>query len=367
MKKYEHIYNDVLADIKAGKLCPGDRLPTEYELCELYNVSRITVNRALNELVKAGVVNRRPRSGSFVNKHTETASKKIAYMIISHFRYSFNVNCFEAFSKFFDSKGISSAAIISHYKSEKYRQIIESLNRSDVLGIAVQTSPHNFDATAQCSLTNSFPRAAIAFYRDLDGFSGPRIIVDEEEAAGQAVHYLYNMGHRNFAYCGALLELDELSNRLRYKGFCDACDQLGLPESNRTMLAYQDAITIHLFKKVFFGENPPTCIVTCSEYYAMMAFDYLTALKLRVPEDVAIITLDGTNISVAASVPFTSIEFDAERIGSLVAENLWEITCCDKPMTSQLIRIPSRLVVRDSCGNKNEVYRHEYIRPQLTP
>ena len=63
---YQAIYDDIIAKIKNNDLAPGDRLPTEFELIEQYGVSRITVSRALQELVKNGYVTRYRSKGSFV-------------------------------------------------------------------------------------------------------------------------------------------------------------------------------------------------------------------------------------------------------------------------------------------------------------
>ena len=45
---YERIYGDLLAKIQSGDYQPGDRLPSEKELAELYGVSRITANKAMD-------------------------------------------------------------------------------------------------------------------------------------------------------------------------------------------------------------------------------------------------------------------------------------------------------------------------------
>lgn len=52
-----------------GEYGPGDRLPTEHELCREYGLSRTPVHRALSELAEEGVILRRRRLGSFVNPH----------------------------------------------------------------------------------------------------------------------------------------------------------------------------------------------------------------------------------------------------------------------------------------------------------
>ncbi|MDA0814605.1 MAG: GntR family transcriptional regulator [Verrucomicrobia bacterium] len=53
--------------IDAGELATGDRLPTEAQLSQQFGISRLTVSRALNDLVAEGLIRRRAGSGSFVN------------------------------------------------------------------------------------------------------------------------------------------------------------------------------------------------------------------------------------------------------------------------------------------------------------
>lgn len=53
-------------EIGRGALTTGDALPTEQSLCDQFGVSRITVRRALADLVDAGLIERRHGIGSFV-------------------------------------------------------------------------------------------------------------------------------------------------------------------------------------------------------------------------------------------------------------------------------------------------------------
>lgn len=52
--------------IALGHYLPGDRIPSERELCQEYGVSRTTVRQTLNDLVHEGLLIRVPAKGTFV-------------------------------------------------------------------------------------------------------------------------------------------------------------------------------------------------------------------------------------------------------------------------------------------------------------
>ncbi|WP_413736407.1 UTRA domain-containing protein [Sodalis sp. RH21] len=60
------IQRDIKNRIQSGEWKPGDRVPTEIALMEIYKCSRMTVNKAISSLVSAGFIIRKRRSGSFV-------------------------------------------------------------------------------------------------------------------------------------------------------------------------------------------------------------------------------------------------------------------------------------------------------------
>lgn len=64
--RYAAIKQSITEAVRDGRLRPGDRVPSEAELVQEFDVSRMTANRALRELQAAGVLIRRAGSGSFV-------------------------------------------------------------------------------------------------------------------------------------------------------------------------------------------------------------------------------------------------------------------------------------------------------------
>ncbi|RKR04362.1 GntR family transcriptional regulator [Kushneria sinocarnis] len=77
-RQYQHIGRMIEADINAGALSPGDRLPTERDYAERFGVSRTVVREAFIMLELAGRVSVRKGSGTYVrhreeNRPTDTA------------------------------------------------------------------------------------------------------------------------------------------------------------------------------------------------------------------------------------------------------------------------------------------------------
>lgn len=74
--KFKIIENYIKEQIAKKKLNVGEQIMTEEQLCKLFNVSRMTVNKALTNLTETGYINRIPGKGSFVS--TPHTSKNIA-------------------------------------------------------------------------------------------------------------------------------------------------------------------------------------------------------------------------------------------------------------------------------------------------
>ncbi|MEL0437076.1 GntR family transcriptional regulator [Phycobacter sp. K97] len=64
--KARRVYLSLRDQIADGRLPEGETLPSEQKLAELFDVSRVTIRRALESLTSAGLVERRAGSGSRV-------------------------------------------------------------------------------------------------------------------------------------------------------------------------------------------------------------------------------------------------------------------------------------------------------------
>ena len=77
LAKYEQIRQDIIHKIESMEYRPNQVIPSENELCASYGVSRITVRKAIDELVHEGLLYRIRGKGSFVRDHASEGLSRI--------------------------------------------------------------------------------------------------------------------------------------------------------------------------------------------------------------------------------------------------------------------------------------------------
>ena len=70
--RYLQLAQTLLNEIESGQYPVGSQLPTEFELCEQFGVSRSTAREALKRLVQMGLLVRQPRIGTTVRARSST-------------------------------------------------------------------------------------------------------------------------------------------------------------------------------------------------------------------------------------------------------------------------------------------------------
>lgn len=83
MLKYQAIALDIQQSIEDGSLKPNDKLPTVVELCDIYNVSKITIKRSFDLLIEKGLIASKRGSGTYVKNTGELAEARGSGLYIS--------------------------------------------------------------------------------------------------------------------------------------------------------------------------------------------------------------------------------------------------------------------------------------------
>jgi DNA-binding GntR family transcriptional regulator len=77
---YVQIAEELRMNIISEKWKPGTKIPPELELCEKYHVSRITIRKSIDELVKENLVYRKRAKGTFVSEWEEKVDNHFTFV-----------------------------------------------------------------------------------------------------------------------------------------------------------------------------------------------------------------------------------------------------------------------------------------------
>jgi DNA-binding LacI/PurR family transcriptional regulator len=184
---------------------------------------------------------------------------------------------------------------------------------------------------------------AVCADRPAEGMDVDTVVVDNRQAADQAVTHLLNLGHRRIGYLGD--RLDIWTVRERYAGFCAAFARLGLePDEalvrhelrNRLRSASAAADLLAL-------PAPPTAVFASNNLTTMGAIDALYGAG----EGIALIGFDEFALADKLAPPVTVVAQDPVAIGATAAQLLFSRIDGDTSPSRQVVLL-THLVPRGS-------------------
>lgn len=117
---YAQVAEDIRFKIHSQQWGAGDKIPPELDLCEIYDVSRITIRTAIDELVREGLLVRERAKGTFVSNPDRYEKE--------HFTF---VKSFTTEMKELGKTGVTLKASVNVIKADKKLSNILHLNIGD--------------------------------------------------------------------------------------------------------------------------------------------------------------------------------------------------------------------------------------------
>ena len=212
--------------------------------------------------------------------------------------------------------------------------------------VSFDFSPRNIDAVNACTkpvvLTNNYQSPA-----GNDRFDC--VYVDTRLGISMACRHLIQLGLRRIGYIGgnALTQ----TGRERFEGYLAAMQEAGVPvdqhllrEGDFSMASGEKAMAELL-------ESPtlPEALVIANDLMAVGAYRLCLERGLRVPEDIAIIGMDDSEL--ARCMNLSSVQMQEEEIGRNAATLLMD-RILNGPREKKVIRLEPRLMLRASSTKR---------------
>jgi len=206
------------------------------------------------------------------------------------------------------------------------------------------------------------------------GEPGPAIIPDNEGGIAQALaHLVLNHGHRQIAFIAGLKD-SATDSYYRLQAFRAAMHEYGLEVDPR--LVVHGLHTIHggeqAMEQLLATGVSFTAVLVSNDDSCKGAIHVLQQAGRRIPKDVAIIGFDDRLENMAHVPPLSSVHYPLRQAGYQALELLLKHIAGQADST-EIVKIPTRLMARESCGCQPDVAASTALRsfrqrlPDLEP
>lgn len=338
--------------IRREGLGPGDQIPAERDLSVKFQVSQMTMNRAIQEMVRDGLVTREAGRGTFVNKLDGNGRHLGALGLVSL------VNVGEINADFYAGEVLRGAQETARETGWDLVLIQESLRSPELTSARLPGRANGF-------LMVFPPDEALPTLRHLQqehvpflsvGSSWldediPAVDCDNILGAELAVEHLASMGHKRIGFIGAP---ENRSNaRDRHISFVSALEARGLPlEEKWTVRALEEGkLSEELRLRIAaIARDPdgPTAFLAAGYFLAINAIEALTSAQKSVPADISVIGFDDKFSAAFLNPPLTTVSQPLQEMGRRAVQRLESMVWGGS--ASGVERLPTQLVVRDSVA-----------------
>ncbi len=348
----EKIVADLTAHIKSNALPLGTRLPSLTALAEKYGVSRITAIAAVKELVNAGLLVSRPRSGIFVASvglSPPQSDRNVIAIIVTAVLNPFYASIIHGAEEQCHQRGYR--LVIASSNNEAKREadkISELIDHVAGFLIAPVTGAGNYSAYTPL-LERDIPFVFVDRY--LDKLSVPVVTTDNEEGGYEATRHLLETGRKRiFVLTGSTAT----STTERIAGYRRALKARKIIFDPALVCCYphkdlvDEKVGYLLTRQILQSgaAEEPFGIFALNSGFASGAYVALKDAGLRIPEDVAIVGFDDLYAEHMAPL-LTTVRTDLMEIGSKAVELLFALME-GTPNVPQAVRLPPTLIVRNS-------------------
>lgn len=351
---YKQLSNTIKEQLAKGVYKPGDRLPSMDDLAKEFSINKITVRKALTELIADGLIYSIPAQGTYVSEPQQEEpratnrlrtislySTEIILNDIGPYHMEMLNGLRQEISK------LDASLVLLH--SENARTPAEALNlikRSEADAM-VYLGP--IDPTILRYLIKNGP-PAIILDNNLNDISVDTICVDNKEAGKTAMEHLLGLGHKNMAAVSG--PEDHPVSEARLQGVQEAINEFGISKvqlniipDNFTREGGEEAT-----KEILKSTKKPSAILYFNDEMAVGGLQALYRdTDLKVPDDISFISIDGTMWSRGTHPPLTSVYIPTQQMGKLAIRHLFAKLESDSHYPSRTF-VNLELVARESTA-----------------
>ena len=324
--KTDAVYSLLKQRIESGAYADGP-LPVEPVLAGELQVSRKTLRSALSRLALENLIVRVKGEGTFVNRaagrrkilvvvrNAEDITLPDRYILPGIQQQALEMNV-----------AVETCACLS-LSAGQAQETVRRIRESGCCGIISLVSNFTGDEPLIDILKGTGLPVLLphAYARDAEVTGFAVMGTDYRQVIRDGLQYLVNLGHRRIAYLGFAehrIGREDYFRLLEELGLTGSADLYVQSASYNRREAIMESIG-RLFSRD--REKFPTAVLCFSDFFAICLYEYLNARGLRIPEDIAVLSIGGMIGCDFLSPPLSALSFDCTAIGRLAVRTLLEM------------------------------------------
>lgn len=355
--KTDFVKKNIIDEIICGILAEDEKISTEAGFIEKYNVSRVTVRRALAELFNEKIIYKKPsKKGYFVRPGQVQRDRKIhrSIGILIHYNieksHPFMHRFLTSASKRCAENNIGHQIFNLSNNGQKKNVQDET---AQILGILKEHPVDGFlidcrlsDETLQNLEKITVPAVIVNNY--LPGSEIPHIIAGYR-AIGTAVEHLHHTGHKKIAFITG--PQDERIVHETIWDFQNTCKALSLPYENALIKegAYNEEKVKENVEELLSLKPRPTAVIIDDDIMACHAIRFCREKGLNIPGDIGIVGIGGVEMGEFLTPALTTVHLPIEEAAGIGIEMLLKLIM-GKKLNQKFVLLKGTLVIRQSCG-----------------
>jgi GntR family transcriptional regulator, arabinose operon transcriptional repressor len=340
--------------MQAGLLRPGDKLPSESELCGRFSVSRSAVRQALATLVSEGWLESRKGIGSFCTARRGNRTADLALVCYFAASYIFP-GIVTAFERTAQRNGFPMVFNQSEGELEKEASILRRLGEKGVGGIAIipinagldgPGAPADFGATNYELLRELMEGGTQVLLVD-NNFGDERfpfIGLDDLAVGAAAARHLHGRGHRDV---GLVWSGEHRPFKLRMQGFSEAFSSLEPGASPRRLRITRRSEAEEALAD-YLSRDRPSAFFCANDELAVSLYRAASRLGLSIPGDFSVLGVDNSDYASLPGIDLSSISHPSAFIGVKAAQILMDGIAAGEPRVKNMISIEPEIIERSS-------------------
>lgn len=262
---------------------------------------------------------------------------------------------FKGIQSYFSNDGYEIILKISNSNFKEWKEAIKYIIEKKVEGIIFESSfLYNPRIRKYIKEMEMSKKIKIVFIgNEIPGFESPFIGNNNEEIGYIATKHLISHGHKKII-CVTNTAYNNLIGILRVKGYKKALKEANVKVNKEFIINFfPDKYGYfeggYLAIKKFLAEKGKifSAIFSHGDKTALGIIKGLQEIGFKIPEDVAIVSVDNEEFSNYVYPPLTTVNLDGFKLGKFAAQILHRLLQGEKV---QSILLTHKLIIRKSCG-----------------